>query len=401
MNLVFLILLIFIVILLLILIFKKSNSNLLEEKILLRFDEIDRSQQRTELMLKEEISRNKQEINNNVLAQIDSFLRTTQQEIDILRRTVETQLQYIKQENTQKLTEIKEVVEEKLQSTLETRLGGAFKQVSDRLELLYKNLGEIQSLANTVGDLNKVLSNIKTRGILGEIQLKNILEDILTPEQYLENVNIKEKEFVEFVVKIPSKDEENKYIFLPIDAKFPVADYEKLIEAIENANSVGVEEAKKSLERRILQQAKDIKEKYISPPKTTDFAIMFLPTEGIFAEVLRIPGLFERIRKEFNVIITGPTTISAILNSLQMGFRTLAIEKRSAEVWRVLAEVKQEFSKFGELLEKTNKKLQEATTTIEQVTSKTKTIQRKLKDIETLPAENKKVLIEGNVVENE
>lgn len=394
------IILLFVVIILLILIFSKQRQKSLEEKILLKFEEIDKIQQRTELMLKEEISRNKQETNSVITMQISSLLQTTQQQIELLRQTIEKQLQYIQQESTKKLDQMREIVDEKLQSTLEIRLGNAFKQVSERLEILHQSLGEMQVLTNTVGDLKKVLSNVKTRGIFGEIQLKNILDDILTPGQYLENVRIKEntKESVEFAIKIPSKEKDDKYILLPIDAKFPTANYEEIISAQEAGDMEKLRVSIESLKQSIVQQSKDIKEKYILPPKTTDFAIMFLPTEGLFAEVLRIPGLFEKIRKEQNVIITGPTTITAIISSLQMGFRTLAIEKRASEVWKLLGEIKSEFFKFGDLLDKTYKKLKEASDTIEDATKKTKTIQRKLQDVETLPQEGQKNFLNGNLI---
>ncbi|MCX7956962.1 MAG: DNA recombination protein RmuC [Endomicrobia bacterium] len=394
MNTIIIIVLVCIIIILLFLLFLKKSGSYLEQRIISKFEEIEKLQQRTETMLKDEISRNKQETNSIISVQLTSVLQTTQQQIEILRQTVEKQLQYIQQESSRKLDQMREIVDEKLQSTLETKLGNAFKQVSERLEVLHQNLGEMQSLANAVGDLKKVLANVKTKGIFGEIQLKNILEDILTSEQYLQDVRIKEdtKEQVEFAIKIPSKSEDNKYVLLPIDAKFPTTDYEKIIEAQENGNLELFKEAVDSLKKRIIQQSKDIKEKYIIPPKTTDFAIMFLPIEGLFAEVLRIPGLFEKIRKEYNVIVTGPTTITAIIGSLQMGFRTLAVEKRASEVWKLLGEVKIEFIKFSDLLDKTYRKIKEASDTIEDATKKTKTIQTKLKEVETLPQENQAVL---------
>ncbi|MFN3551081.1 MAG: DNA recombination protein RmuC [Endomicrobiia bacterium] len=402
MNMLIIILLVIILILLSIM-FLKQRERSLEEKIFSKFDEIDKIQQRTELMLKEEISRNKQETNSVITTQMTSLLQMTQQQVELLRQSLEKQLQYIQQENSQKLQQIKEVVDEKLQSTLDTRLTNAFRQVSDRLEILHQSLGEMQVLSNTVSDLKNVLSNVKTRGIFGEIQLKNILEDILTKEQYFENIRIKDdtKETIEFAIKIPSKEHDTKYILLPIDAKFPTAYYENILYAQEQSNTELLKSSIESLKQRIIQESKQIKEKYIFPPKTTDFAIMFLPSEGLFAEVLRIPGLFEKIRKEQNVIITGPTTITAIISSLQMGFRTLAIEKRASEVWKLLAEIRSDFFRFGDLLDKTYKKLKEASDTIEDATKKTKTIQRKLSNVETLPQQTEqKMLLDGNFINN-
>ncbi len=390
------------ILILLFVMFLKQRERNLEEKIFSKFDEIDKIQQRTELMLREEISRNKQETNSVITTQIASLLQMTQQQVEVLRQSVEKQLQYIQQESSQKLEQIREVVNEKLQSTLDIRLTNAFRQVSDRLEILHQSLGEMQVLSNTVSDLKKVLSNVKTRGIFGEIQLKNILEDILTKEQYFENVRIKDdtKETVEFAIKIPSKEQDSKYILLPIDAKFPITYYENILYAQEKSDTELLKSSIESLRQRIIQESKNIKEKYIFLPKTTDFAIMFLPSEGLFAEVLRIPGLFEKIRREQNVIITGPTTITAIISSLQMGFRTLAIEKHTSEVWKLLGEIKSDFFKFGDLLDKISKKLKEVSDIIEDASKKTKTIQKKLKDVETLPqqTEQKMLLYENFII---
>jgi len=283
---------------------------------------------------------------------------------------------------------MRQTVDEKLHATLEKRLGESFKLVSDRLELVHKGLGEMQNLASGVGDLKKVLQNVKTRGILGEVQLENLLEQILTVEQYEKNVVTKKgsNERVEFAIKIPAKDEKIKYILLPIDAKFPMEDYQALIDAQEKCDAELAEKFIKSLEARLKFEARKIKDKYLNPPFTTDFAILYIPIDGLYAEILRRPGLFEQIQREFKVTVTGPTTISALLNSLQMGFRTLAIAKSTSEVWTILGAVKSEFGKFGDLLDKTHKKLQEASNTIEHASTKSRTIERKLNKVQELPS---------------
>lgn len=297
-----------------------------------------------------------------------------------VREAVDKRLESIQKENTEKLEQMRQTVDEKLHETLEKRLGASFKIVSDRLEQVHKGLGEMQTLASGVGDLKKVLQNVKTRGTWGEVQLGNLLDQLLTPEQYGKNVITKNgsTERVEFAIKIPSKDEHVATLWMPIDAKFPLEDYQQLIEAEEKGDVVLSEKLSKALENRIKSEAKNIREKYINPPFTTDFGILFLPVEGLFAEVLRRPGLADSLQREYKVSVAGPTTISALLNSLQMGFRTLAIERRSSEVWSVLGAVKAEFSRFGDLLDKTHKKLQEASNTIEQASSKSRTIERKL-----------------------
>lgn len=307
--------------------------------------------------------------------------------LDKVRTTVEKQLSELQKGNEEKLEKMRETVDEKLHKTLETRLGESFKLVSDRLEQVQKGLGEMQNLATGVGDLKKVLSNVKTKGVLGEYQLAAILEQVLTPSQYEQNVKVHSaaREFVEFAVKIPSKSDSSKHIWLPIDAKFPSETYERLNTAYENADLVDIEQAKKELERTIKIFAKDIATKYILPPHTTDFAIMFLPFEGLYAEVLRIPGLFESLQRDFKITITGPTTISAFLSSLQMGFRTLAVEKRTSEIWELLGAVRTEFGKFGDVLQKTKDKLDSASKEIETAGVRSRAIERKLKDVQELP----------------
>lgn len=319
--------------------------------------------------------------------QLSNLTQSNEQRLERLRETVEERLRHIQEENTKKLDQMRELVDKELHATLEKRLGESFRLVSERLEQVHKGLGEMQALASSVGDLKKVLSNVKTKGIIGEIQLGALLEQVLTPEQYVRNFITKKgsNERVEFAIKLPGKDNSGGYVYLPIDAKFHEADYARLINAYEAGDHLIIEEAAKQLEQKIKNSAKDIKEKYLDPPNTTDFGIMFLPVEGLYAEVLRRPGLFETLQREYKVIVTGPTTLAAFLNSLQMGFRTLAIEKRSAEIWELLGAVKMEFSKFGDLLDRTHKKLLEASNTIEDAAKKTRSIERKLRNVQQIP----------------
>lgn len=315
-----------------------------------------------------------------------------------VREAVEKKLESLQKDNSEKLEAMRVTVDEKLHATLEKRFGESFKVVSDRLEAVHKGLGEMQTLALGVGDLKKMLSNVKSRGTWGEAQLGNLIEEILTPEQYEKNVKTKKssKDNVEYAVKLPGNDEDVKQVWLPIDAKFPLEDYQRLVEAQEQGNLLLIEELSKSLETRIKSEAKDIRDKYLDPPNTTDFGILFVPIESLYAEVLRRPGLFEQIRREYRVIIAGPTTTQVILNSLQMGFKTLTIQKRSSEVWTLLGAVKTEFGKFGDLLEKTHKKMQEASNTIEDAVTKTRTIERKLNKVQNLPvAEAEKLVLEA------
>ena len=307
--------------------------------------------------------------------------------VEQLRLTVETRLGAIQTENAAKLEEMRKTVDEKLHATLEQRLGESFKLVSERLEQVHRGLGEMQTLAAGVGDLKKVLTNVKTRGTWGEVQLANLLEQVLTAEQYAENVATRPKsgDRVEFAIRLPGR-EDGQPVWLPIDAKFPVEDYQKLVEAQERADVIAVEAAAKALEMRLKDEAKTIREKYIEPPYTTDFAILYLPTEGLYAEALRRPGLVEALQRDQRVSIAGPTTLAAMLNSLQMGFRTLAIEKRSSEVWAVLGAIKTEFGKFGEALAHTKKKLQEASNSIDKAEVRTRAVEKKLKNVEALPA---------------
>jgi len=410
------------VILLLVLLKRSPDTKLLQFET--QLSSLEKNQERTERTLKEEIAKNREEtassskqlreevstslksLNDSLLKQMTNIselqegrfktfsgqladlTQTNEQRLEKMRATVEERLKLLQEDNTRKLDKMRETVDEKLHATLERRLGESFKLVSERLELVHKGLGEMQNLAIGVGDLKKVLSNVKTRGILGEIQLGNILEQILTAEQYATNVITKKgsRDHVEFAIKLPGKNDSGEVVYLPLDAKFPREHYDALIAAYEHGDPAGVEGASKLLEGNIKKFAKDIKDKYIDPPHTTDFGIMFLPVEGLYAEVVRRPGLIETLQRDFKIIITGPTTLAALLNSLQMGFRTLAIEKRSSEVWMLLGAVKTEFGKFGDILDKTQKKLKEATDTIEDATKKSRTIERKLKNVQELPS---------------
>ncbi len=308
--------------------------------------------------------------------------------LDAIRTTVTERLETLQADNTRKLDEMRQVVDEKLQGTLERRIGESFRLVSENLERVQRGLGEMQTLAAGVGDLKKVLTNVKTRGTWGEVQLGSLLEQVLSPTQYEANVCTKGEglERVEYAIKLPSKmDDGDGVLWLPIDAKFPQEDYLRLVEAQEAANVDEADAAAKALEARIRDCANDISTKYVSPPKTTDFGIMFLPSEGLYAEVIRRTGLVERLQRDWRVVVAGPTTLAAILNTFQMGFRTLAIQKQSSEVWNVLGQVKTEFGKFGGVLEKVRRKLGEATNVIEDAGTRTRAIERKLRNVEALP----------------
>ena len=320
---------------------------------------------------------------------LENTRKSTEEKLELIRRTVEDRLLYMQKDNADKLEKMRVTVDEKLQGTLEQRLGESFKVVNDRLESVYKGLGEMQSLAQGVGDLKKIFTNVKARGTWGEIELGNILEEYLTSDQYLHSAKTKPNatEFVEFAIKLPGKTD-GQNVLLPVDSKFPVEDYKRLVDAEEIGDIDTINSARKNLENSIKLFAKDIHDKYIETPYTTDFGIMFLPTESLYCEVLKNTALIETLTQKYRVVVSGPTTFVALLNSLQMGFRTLAIEKRSSEVWKLLGGVKSEFEKFGDLLDKTNKKLQEISNTMERASAKTRTIQRKLKNVEALPVDN-------------
>ncbi|MDQ3019133.1 MAG: DNA recombination protein RmuC [Bacteroidota bacterium] len=315
---------------------------------------------------------------------------TTESKLEKIRETLEIKIKNLQEDNSKKLDEMRATVDEKLQSTVEKRFSESFKLISERLEQVHKGLGEMQSLASGVGDLKKVLTNVKTRGTLGEIQLGTILEQILSKEQFEHNAMVKpgSGERVEFAVKIPGKAEDGKSVLLPLDSKFPMEVYSSMMDAYEklpDINQRDVETLSRQFENAVKKNAKNICDKYINPPNTTDFAIMFVPTEGLYAEILRKPGLTEILQREFKVIVVGPTNLVAFLSSLQMGFRTLVIEQRSSEVWELLGAIKTEFGNFGIVLDKTHKKLQQATSEIERAGVRTRAIERKLKSVQELP----------------
>lgn len=402
----------------------KAGNNKAEQEIVSRLTIIESCLARNEESLRQELARNREETGKNFYHfgeqqlkgmseiaqmqknQLDTFSNqlisltaSNEQRLDKMRETVEQKLKELQEDNSRKIEKMRETVDEKLHKTLEERLGQSFKLVSERLEQVSKGLGEMQALATGVGDLKKVLSNVKTRGILGEIQLGNILEQILTPEQYDKNIATRpdSKEVVEFAIKLPGKGSPENHVYLPLDSKFPLEVYHQLLEAYDRADAGAMEESAKHLEICIKKCAKDIRDKYLEPPRTTDFGIMFLPIEGLYAEVVKRTGLIETLQRDFKIIITGPTTLAAFLNSLQMGFRTLAIEKRSSEVWEVLRAVKAEFETFSSALSKAQEKIRQADKEIENlVGTRTRQIQRKLKDVHdgpTLEAEPESLVI--------
>ena len=397
-----------------------------------RIESIERGQERTSRELREEAARSRDEFssqgrslreeisstfkgfNDSVLTQLTQLLGLEQQQLDSfseklnaltksnedkigeLKTTVEVRLDRIQTDNAGRLEEMRRTVDEKLQGTLEKRLGESFRMVSDRLEQVHKGLGEMQSLASGVGDLKKVLTNIKVRGTWGEVQLGNLLEQVLSPDQYDRNVATKagSTERVEFAIKLPGREEDqDKFVWIPIDAKFPKEDYERLVEAADRGDPAAVEDATRCLEARIKLEAKDIKNKYLDPPNTTDFGVLYLPIEGLYAEVLRRPGLGDFLQRECRVIVVGPTTFWAVLNGLQMGFRTLAIQKRSSEVWNLLGAVKTQFEKFGAVIDKIQKKLLEASNEIDNAKKRSRALERKLRDVEELPGPQAQVLL--------
>lgn len=308
------------------------------------------------------------------------------EKLEAIRKTVETRLESLQKDNAEKLEKMRHTVDEKLQSTLEKRLSQSFKMVSERLELVHKGLGEMQNLASDVSDFKRVLTNVKTRGTWGEVQLESLLEQVFIKDHYSKQVKVNPKtaDVVDFAIKLPDKSSERGFIYLPIDAKFPLEDYQRLVVAQEKGEIDVALAAQKAMVSRVKLEAKSIKAKYIAPPRTTDFAVLYVPTEGMFAEILREPGLFEMLQTEYRVTIAGPTTIAAILNSYQLGFRTLAIAEQTGQVWELLTGIKGEFGKFGDLLDKTREKLVQATKTIDSASTKSRTIERKLNKVQLL-----------------
>lgn len=361
-----------------------------------KLDEIRSESAAATRLMREEVNLALKTFSETLMVRVSQLSESSEKRMDLLRVTVEEKLKSLQEDNSRSLEQMRQTVDEKLQGTLEKRLGESFKLVSERLEQVYKGLGEMQTLATGVGDLKRVLTNVKSRGTWGEVQLGSLLEQVLSPEQYETNFAARNGgERVEFAIRLPNRGaDENESLYLPIDAKFPIEDYQRLVEAQERADVEAAEYAAKQLENSIRKCAKEICEKYINPPLTTDFAILFLPTEGLFAEVLRRTGLPELIQRDCRVVIAGPTTLWSILSSLQMGFRTLAIQKRSSEVWKVLGAVKTEFGNFAEVMERVKKKLHEASDEIEKkVGVRTRAIERKLREVESLPTPESQTLL--------
>ena len=326
-------------------------------------------------------------LSDTLATQLGALSESNARRIAEVRATLETQLAAMQQTNAAKLEEMRKTVDEKLQSTLEARLGESFKQVAERLEQVHHGLGQMQSLAQGVGDLQRVLTNVKTRGMFGEVQLEALLEQVLTPEQYGKQVETKPRsnQRVDFAVRFPGRSADGSPVWLPIDAKFPREDYERLLDAHDRADAAGAESAARALEVRIRQEAKSICESYLCPPQTTDFAILFLPIESLYAEVLRRPGLMDTLQRDYRVTLAGPTTLLAMLNSLHMGFRTLALEQQASEVWKVLGAVKTEFERYGEWVARVREQVQKASDTLDRADTRTKQMRRALKVVEALP----------------
>lgn len=375
---------------------KNVSSSRWENKMLDEFTRSRHDQNQSSRQLREELQHSITTFSDSILKRMTEISALQNTQFENIRKAVEINLRLLREDNNKKLEQMRQTVDEKLHTTLERRLGEAFKQVGDRLEKVHQGLGEMQKLATGVGDLKNVLTNVKTRGTLGEIQLENQLNQLLSPQQYEKNVKTKEgsSAFVEFAIKLPGKNGQNEWVWLPIDSKFPLEQYELLLKAFETGNKEAIGRVSKKLTADLKNFAKEIQEKYIDPPNTTEFALMYLPIEGLYAEVLRFSGLFETLQREYRVVPVGPTTLAAILNSLQMGFRTLAIEKRSSEVWKLLGAVKTQFGKFGDLLDKTRKKLDEAGQSIEDATRKSRHIEGRLNQVQQLPTEDATHLLE-------
>jgi len=344
--------------------------------------------------LRQELSANLNQTRESIDKRIEDLRDKNDQKLEQIRKTVENKLDNINKDNNDKLEKMRSTVDEKLQSTLEKRLGESFKLVSERLELVQRGLGEMKGLATDVGDFKRILTNVKTRGTWGEIQLESLLEQVFIKDHYEKQVKVdpSSNEVVDYAIKLPDKSNKNGYILLPIDAKFPLEDYQRLVAASEKGDILTIETTLKALINRIKIEAKSISEKYIKPPRTTDFAVLYVPIESLYAEILRTPGLFEMLQSTYRVTIAGPTTISAILNSYQLGFRTLAIAEQTSKVWELLTTIKGEFGKFEDLLVKTKEKLVQATSTLDLATKKTRTIESKLNKVQTLSAKSTKEL---------
>jgi len=336
--------------------------------------------------LRQELGTNLNTTRESIDKRVEQLRDKNDEKLELIRKTVEGRLESLQKDNADKLEKMRLTVDEKLQSTLEKRISQSFKQVSERLEQVQRGLGEMQGLATDVSDFKRVLTNVKTRGTWGEVQLENLLEQVFIKDHYEKQVMLSpdSHDVVDFAIKLPDKSSDKGFIYLPIDAKFPLEDYQRLVAAQEKGDSTQVEQAIKALVVRIKLEAKSIKEKYILPPVTTDFAVLYVPTEGLYAEILRVPGLFEDLQSSYRVTVAGPTTIAAILSSYQLGFRTLAIAEQSSKVWELLTGITGEFSKFGDLLDKTREKLVQATTTIDSASRKSRTIESRLGAVQTL-----------------
>ena len=373
------------------------NLTLFQQSLLQQSAEATRTQNQQIDALAQQLALLQKSLTDSLAQQVNALSEANARRLTEMRGTMETQLAQLQQSNAAKLDEMRQTVDEKLQATLQARLGESFKQVADRLEQVHKGLGEMHTLAQGVGDLKHLLTNVKTRGMFGEAQLASLLEQVLTPEQYAVQVATRpgDKNRVDFAIRLPGRSDSGEPVWLPIDAKFPNEDYERLLEAQGRADPIQAELCAKALENRIKLEAKSIAEKYLEPPHTTDFAVMFLPTEGLYAEVLRRPGLMETLQREHRVTLAGPTNLMAMLNALQMGFRTLALEKRSSEVWQVLGAVKTEFGKFGDVLDKVRNQTQTVLNTLDQAQTRSNVMNRALRQVDALPESQAQALLPG------
>ena len=374
------------------------NLTLFQQSLLQQSAEATRTQNQQIDALAQQLALLQKSLTDSLAQQVNALSEANARRLTEMRGTMETQLAQLQQSNAAKLDEMRQTVDEKLQATLQARLGESFKQVADRLEQVHKGLGEMHTLAQGVGDLKHLLTNVKTRGMFGEAQLASLLEQVLTPEQYAVQVATKpgDKNRVDFAIRLPGRSDNGQPVWLPIDAKFPNEDYERLLEAQGRADPVQAELCAKALETRIKLEAKSIAEKYLEPPHTTDFAVMFLPTEGLYAEVLRRPGLMETLQRDHRVTLAGPTNLMAMLNALQMGFRTLALEKRSSEVWQVLGAVKTEFGKFGDVLSKVRNQTQTVLNTLDLAQTRSNAMSRALRQVDALPESQSQALLPGS-----
>ncbi len=367
----------------------QQSLSLFQQSLLQQGAETTRTQNQQIDALAQQLALLQKSLTDSLAQQVQMLSEANARRLQEMRGTLEGQLQQLQQSNSAKLDEMRQTVDEKLQATLQARLGESFRQVAERLEQVHKGLGEMHTLAQGVGDLKHLLSNVKTRGMFGEAQLAALLEQVFSPEQYAAQVATRpgDRGRVDFAVRLPGKGEDGRPCWLPIDAKFPNEDYERLLDAQARADALAAEACAKALELRIRAEAKSMADKYIEPPHTTDFAILFLPTEGLYAEVLRRPGLMEALQREHRITLAGPTTLLAMLNALQMGFRTLALEKRSSEVWQVLGAVKNEFGKFGDVLGKLRTQTQTVLNTLDQAQTRTNVMNRALRQVDALPSE--------------